>query len=137
MKRAHRPLSLALLFLVVTGCASSAPSAAPPPLVAAPVPVASPAPAGTLPDDDLWVSSSAEYAAACWQAFALARERVERLAAGRAPGTWAVAIDADETVLSNVGFEIELAAIGKDYDETIWRRWVARGEATALPGAAP
>jgi 5'-nucleotidase (lipoprotein e(P4) family) len=81
------------------------------------------------------VADSAEYRAAAWQAFALARERVEELAAGREPGTWAVSVDADETVLANTRYEVENARAGTDYQAASWRRWVARREATAVPGA--
>jgi 5'-nucleotidase (lipoprotein e(P4) family) len=77
------------------------------------------------------VTTAAEYHALAWQAFALAGERVEELAAGRAPGTWAVSVDADETLISNAQYEVETV----EFDAASWRAWVARREATALPGA--
>jgi 5'-nucleotidase (lipoprotein e(P4) family) len=102
----------------------------------APAPVPAPAAAeATLPDDVRWVRESAEYRAAAWQAYALARERVEELAAGRAPRTWAVSVDGDETVLDNSLYEVENARAGREYEAESWRRWVARREAAAVPGA--
>jgi 5'-nucleotidase (lipoprotein e(P4) family) len=92
-------------------------------------------PASPLSNDVLWAAESAEYAAATWQAFALARQRVEAIAPGHAPGTWAVALDSDETIISNVQYERELAALGANYEEGSWRHWVARRAAAAIPGA--
>ena len=126
-------LLLALAPVGATGCAAR-PRPAPAPAPAA-TPAAIAVEAAPLPDDVRWVRESAEYRAAAWQAFALARERVEELAAGRAPGTWAVSVDADETVLDNSLYELEGARAGTGYDAETWRRWVARREAEAVPGA--
>jgi 5'-nucleotidase (lipoprotein e(P4) family) len=43
-------------------------------------------------------------------------------------------LDADETIISNLAYQIEQA--GKPYEEASWQAWVKRREATALPGAA-
>ena len=77
---------------------------------------------------------SAEYEAAVRQTYRMAEDHVERAAVGRAAGTWGVVLDADETVISNVGYQIERA--GRPHDEDAWTAWVKRREATALPGAA-
>lgn len=140
MSRPHyRDIVAALLLAIAAGCASTAPPAIPSsPVFAATPPKPAPAAPAAGPrhaDDVGWVLGSAEYRAACWQAFALARTRVDDLAAGRSPGTWAVAADVDETVLSNVQHEVELEALGTDFDQGAWKRWVARREAPALPGA--
>lgn len=81
-----------------------------------------------------WVRDAAEYEAAVRQTYLMAEDHVERAATGRAAGTWGVVLDADETVISNLGYQIEQA--GQPYDETTWQAWVKRREATALPGAA-
>jgi 5'-nucleotidase (lipoprotein e(P4) family) len=91
--------------------------------------------AAAYADDVAWVLGSAEYQAAVWQAYALAGRRIEELAAGRTPGSWAVALDVDETVLSNVQYEVELEGTGIDFDEPTWQAWIARRAATPLPGA--
>ena len=77
--------------------------------------------------------ASAEYEAAVRQAYRMAEDHVERAAAGRAASTWGVVLDADETVISNLTYQIERA--GRPHDEDAWRAWVKRREATALPGA--
>ncbi len=68
------------------------------------------------------------------QVYRFAQAHVERAAAGRAAGTWGVVLDADETTISNLTYQIEQA--GKPYDEATWQAWAKRREATALPGAA-
>src|SRR6188474_325813 len=102
MTRSRQPLPFAaLLFAFLTACASTAPQApvAPPAVVAAPAPTAAPAPAPAptaaaprLADDVVWVRDSAEYRALSAQAYAIADRRIEDLAAGRQPGTWAVSL---------------------------------------------
>jgi len=138
---------LALTTLLVTlaaGCHK-----APPPRVGPPppppgataqaptgVPVAPPAPAPAAAErlEIRWVRSSAEYEALVRQVYRQAQAHVERAAAGRAAGTWGVILDADETVISNLTYQIEQA--GKPHEEAAWQAWAKRREATALPGAA-
>jgi 5'-nucleotidase (lipoprotein e(P4) family) len=128
----RRWLPLALLLSLTLGCATttSAPPTAPVTTTTAPA-----ADSVALGDALRWVTTAAEYHAAAWQAFTLAGDRVDSLAAGRPPGSWAVSVDADETLLSNARYEAERAAVGGTFDATSWRAWVARREATALPGA--
>jgi 5'-nucleotidase (lipoprotein e(P4) family) len=97
-------------------------------------PVASAASASAEHLEIRWVRQSAEYEAAVRQTYRMAEDHVERAAAGRAAGTWAVVLDADETVISNLAYQIERA--GRPHDEDAWIAWVKRREATALPGAA-
>ena len=77
---------------------------------------------------------AAEYEAVVRQTYRMAEDHVERTAVGRAAGTWGVVLDADETVISNLAYQIERA--GRPHDEDAWSAWVRRREATALPGAA-
>ncbi|MEM7049439.1 MAG: HAD family acid phosphatase [Acidobacteriota bacterium] len=86
-----------------------------------------------LEDSVHWVRNSAEYRALVLQTFRLALERVEELAAGRDAGTWAVALDGDESVISNAQYEKEIGADG--HGPAAWDAWVRRREATPLPGA--
>lgn len=78
-----------------------------------------------------WVRSSAEYRALCAQTYALAAERVAVV--NRPPRSWAVILDADETVLDNSLYQKERA--GRAYSEASWAAWVRRREAGAVPGA--
>ena len=81
------------------------------------------------------MGSSAEYQALVRQTFTLAGQRLREVVADRDPGTWAVALDADETVISNLGYERELARQGEESTNELWDAWVARRAAPPLPGA--
>jgi 5'-nucleotidase (lipoprotein e(P4) family) len=121
----RRTVFAAAVVVLAAGCRTAAPPQTVPPAVAQPQ---------HLEID--WVRDSAEFRAIFLQTYRLAGERLEEIVAGREPGTWAVALDADETVLSNLRYQEELAAAGEEYSSATWGAWVARREATALPGAA-
>jgi len=84
-----------------------------------------------------WYRGAAEVRALFLQAFRLAGERLEALARGKAPGTWAVIADADETLLDTSEFqcELEISRAGK-FDPALWDRWVAMERSIATAGAA-
>jgi 5'-nucleotidase (lipoprotein e(P4) family) len=88
-----------------------------------------------LPDSVHWVRNAAEYQAAARQAFRFAERIAEERALGRAPSTWGVIADADETLLDNSQYQKERAALGKEFDRESWREWCARRAATAVPGS--
>lgn len=92
--------------------------------------------ADTLFPSIRWTRSSAEHRAIFVQTYRLATDELERRAQGRASGTWAVILDADETVLDNAQYQQERARAGLPYSEESWNAWVRREAATALPGAA-
>jgi 5'-nucleotidase (lipoprotein e(P4) family) len=128
-----------LLILGAAACRSASPAAVPAP-PAPPRAAASPVPeAGASPMSVRWVQRAAEYRASSLQAFRIATAHVERAAAGRAAGSWGIVADADETLISNVQYEVERAAegrYGQPFDPPSWAAWVRRRQATALPGAA-
>src|SRR3954452_14310822 len=119
--------SVALAFVV--SCSPACHGAAPPPHVAPPppppgataqAPLGAPAPQADVPAASApstagerlevrWVQQSAEYEAAVRHTYLMAEDHVERAAAGRAAGTWGVVLDADETVISNLAYEIARA----------------------------
>jgi 5'-nucleotidase (lipoprotein e(P4) family) len=113
-----------ILALVVVLAAVGCQTAAPPPK-----------PLAKLPDAIRWVKTSAEYRASVVQVYRLAGARLEEVARGRAPRSWAVILDADETVISNLQFEVELARSGEPYSDEGWGAWVRRQDAPPLPGA--
>lgn len=82
-----------------------------------------------------WSRSSAEHKAAFLQTYALATVVLEAQVPTFAPDGWAVALDADETVLDNSRYQKEREAECKDYTPESWKAWVMRREAQALPGA--
>ncbi|HEY6123117.1 MAG TPA: HAD family acid phosphatase [Steroidobacteraceae bacterium] len=121
------------LFSMACGGARSAPPATAPPPIASPAAAAPPA---RDPDAIRWVRDAAEYRAAVMQVYRQATARVEAEAAARKAGTWAVVLDADETVISNLTYQVERSRAGLAYSPESWREWVSRRAATPLPGAA-
>ena len=135
-----RLLSVVLLGVALSACQATrqAPAATPgAPPGASPAPAATraeQAPAASLPNDIKWVQRSAEYYAAILDTYRSATARVEQQSPSRKPGTWAVILDADETVISNLQYQIE--RVGQGYSAESWAAWVHKKEATPLPGAA-
>jgi len=103
--------------------------------VSAPQPSPTPAPA-RLPESIRWVRDSAEHRALFLQVYRSATEHVEREAATRAPGTWAVVLDADEAVIDNSAYEVERIEGDVPFNAASWHEWTARRKAVPLPGAA-
>lgn len=81
-----------------------------------------------------WIRNSAEYQAIFRQTYNIATERVRGMIEGREPGTWVVALDADETVISNERYEWELQTNERASTPELWEAWVKRQEAPPLPG---
>lgn len=133
-----RSALLLVVLLLSPACRTAQPIT---PAPVAKVPAAPPAtgqatPAVAEPDGVTWVRRSAEYHALVLQAYRAATARIEVLAPTHAPGSWAVILDADETVISNVVYQRERALAGLGFTAESWKAWVARREATPLPGAA-
>jgi 5'-nucleotidase (lipoprotein e(P4) family) len=85
--------------------------------------------------DIQWIRKSAEHQALFLQVYGLATARVEQAARSRPTGTWAVVLDADETVISNLEYQAERGRQGLGFTQESWAAWTARREATPLPGA--
>jgi 5'-nucleotidase (lipoprotein e(P4) family) len=81
-----------------------------------------------------WLHNSAEYEAILRQTYRFATQLVGDMIENREPGAWAVALDADETVISNSDYEWELQTRQLDATVDNWRVWVAQQNAPALPG---
>ena len=129
----YRLLVFVALLPLLSGCimAVSAPQVTPAPEPSPPVEVASET-AG-LPFEIHWVRNSAEYAAVLEQTYRFAAEALERRIEGKEQGTWAVAIDADETLISNSQQSKERALTpGVGSFEEVWDEWVERRAAPAF-----
>ena len=125
-----RKLTCRLIVLLLLASIACAAHTAPP---------AAARPTATPPADPAairWVRDAVEYQATVIQVYRQATMRVEAEAATRAAGTWAVVLDADETVISNLTYQVERARAGQPYTPESWREWVRRRAATPLPGAA-
>jgi 5'-nucleotidase (lipoprotein e(P4) family) len=121
-----RRVILVFLVLSAAGCAPAAQRSVPPPPVTA---------RDVLPEAIRWVRASAEHRALFLQVFDAASARVREVAAGRERGTWAVILDADETILDNSEYQRRRAAQGLGFTTETWDAWVREQKATALPGA--
>ncbi len=87
----------------------------------------------------LWMRTTAEYRALCYQGYNAAMAEVDRALAdpARSGKPLAIVLDCDETVVDNTAALARAAADGNGlYTSPWWNAWVARGEAEALPGAA-
>lgn len=82
-----------------------------------------------------WQQRSAEYKALCYQAFSIARVRIEQSNQARSPKPKAIMTDIDETLLNNSPYEVHQLLQGKDYDDASWKDWTSRGIADTMPGA--
>lgn len=82
-----------------------------------------------------WSRNSAEHRAIFEQTYTLALRRVEELAGTREPGTWAVSLDADETLIDNSAYQLRIGQRGEVFGPESWNQWVQEGVAPALPGA--
>lgn len=124
-----RTLLLCSILLVV-GCTPAPPPAAPQPEP----PSAENAAARHL--EVHWFRTAAEYRALALQTYRVAWYAVRDRAANLERGTWAVIMDADETVLDNSDFERRIAETGTPFEEPLWDAWVMEEAAGLIPGAA-
>ncbi len=67
------------------------------------------------------------------QVYRDAAARIESETVSRPARSWAVILDADETILDNSLYAKERGSL--PHEEAAWAAWVRRREATAVPGA--
>jgi 5'-nucleotidase (lipoprotein e(P4) family) len=88
-----------------------------------------------LPNDIRWFRGSAEYRALTTQAYRMAAEKLPELARGLPAQSWAVILDADETVLDNSEYQRRRFMLDSAYTDASWANWVNERAAPAVPGA--
>src|SRR6185437_11029150 len=113
-----------ILFSATLGACMPAPNVAATP-APAPAPATAPAiaPATATARDVQWSRVSAEHTAIFIETYRAAADRLVSLAAGRAPGSWGVILDADETVLDNSDYELARVPFGGSFDASAWDAW--------------
>lgn len=79
-------------------------------------------------DANLYMQTSAEYRASCYQAYNLATDRLEWLvrhdrANAKRAKELAVVMDLDETVFDNAGFQTRLLRSHLGYCQDLWDKW--------------
>ena len=103
------------------------------------IPSANPVPASTatrpLPNDIVWFRRSAEYRALTRQAYRVATDRLPELSRGLDAKSWAVILDADETILDNSEYQRRRFVLDSGYTDASWNVWVFERAAPAVPGA--
>lgn len=84
-----------------------------------------------------WVANDAGWGEEAEAVFAEATAHVTAISESRAPKSWAVVLDVDETVLNNVEYQVRLDRAGLSYTSESWHDWTAEKTATLVPGAKP
>lgn len=82
-----------------------------------------------------WIQRSAEYKALCYQAYNVAKMRIDEELASKPNRPLAVITDIDETILDNTPNAVHQALKGKDYDDKSWDEWCDMADAVPLAGA--
>ena len=82
----------------------------------------------------LWQQTSSEYRALCYQAFNVARDRIQMDLTKEWVKPRAVIIDLDETVIFNAKFNATGVIREQEYPKEFYE-WIASGDATLIPGA--
>jgi len=78
---------------------------------------------------------AAEYEALCYQAYNMAKERVEKLHKEfPKEKNMAIVLDIDETVLNNSPYQAKMIELNTRYD-SCWNTWGRQANAQAVPGA--
>jgi 5'-nucleotidase (lipoprotein e(P4) family) len=83
----------------------------------------------------LYQQRAAEYRALCFQAYNIAKLRLDEAVKHRGKKPLAVVTDIDETVLDNSPYDAARAINNLDFDITEWKKWTAKGIADTVPGA--
>ncbi len=82
-----------------------------------------------------WVANNPGWGEEAQAVFAEATSYIEHVAATRETGSWAVALDLDETVMNNVAYQIRIEQAGETYSSESWHAWTQEQSATLVPGA--
>lgn len=83
----------------------------------------------------LFQQKAGEYNALCYQAYNIAKIRVDEALTQNSSKPYAIITDIDETVLDNSPYAVHRALKNKDYDSQSWQEWTNKGMATPLPGS--
>ena len=83
----------------------------------------------------LYHQQAAEYDALCYQAYNLARLRLDEALSKKGDKPLAIISDIDETFLNTSYYVVGMTEKGIDHSKESWEEWTAKGEATPLAGA--
>lgn len=84
----------------------------------------------------LWMQNAAEVRALSYQAFNIAKLRVNSdIKYAKRSKKRAVVVDVDETVLDNGPFQARIILDGEGFNYKGWKKWIDEAQAKPLPGA--
>jgi 5'-nucleotidase (lipoprotein e(P4) family) len=83
----------------------------------------------------LYQQRAAEYKALCFQAYNIARQRIDEAVKKHHQKPYAVVTDIDETLLDNSPYDAARALKNQDYTLKSWKEWTAKSIADTVPGA--
>lgn len=82
----------------------------------------------------IFMQKAAEYRALCYQAYNIARFRIDNYKP-QSDKPLAIITDLDETTLDNSPYQVRECLMGKDYEPVSWAEWTSRGIADTLAGS--
>lgn len=122
-----KDIALCIYFLLLAGCSASKHSTQPV------------SPGYLMPHGAawaaLWQQRSAEYKALCFQAYNVAKDRLDSYLPQAVNNNPAVITDIDETVLDNSPYTVHQASKGTLYSDSSWMVWTAKADCDTVPGA--
>jgi 5'-nucleotidase (lipoprotein e(P4) family) len=83
----------------------------------------------------IWQQRAAEYKALCFQAYNIARQRVDEGLKKVSDKPLAIITDIDETLLDNSPYDAKRALQNLDYNDKTWKEWTDKAIADTVPGA--
>jgi 5'-nucleotidase (lipoprotein e(P4) family) len=83
----------------------------------------------------LYQQRAAEYKALCFQAYNIAKERIDMAVKKHGKKPFAVVTDIDETLLDNSPYDAARAIKNLDYTSSTWKQWTTKAIADTVPGA--
>ncbi|MFI5158274.1 MAG: 5'-nucleotidase, lipoprotein e(P4) family [Sphingobacteriales bacterium] len=83
----------------------------------------------------IYQQQAAEYKALCFQAYNIAKLRLDAATQQSSAKPYAVITDIDETLLDNSPYDATKALNNLGYDSKSWKAWTAKAIADTVPGA--
>ena len=83
----------------------------------------------------LWIQHAAEVRALTYQAYNIARLRIDAILSRNKKDNLALVVDADETIIDNSPFQGKMLLEGKSYSPEDWDDWIKHADAKAIPGS--
>ena len=83
----------------------------------------------------LWYQNAAEVDALYQQGYNVATNKLKELLKQPTNKPYSIVLDIDETVLSNIPFQVKMVKDGTAFSPKLWDEWVQKAEATPVAGA--